>query len=52
MREILERRSDQGTILVVAYEPAIRQLLQQLLAPEAYRVLAVTNGAEAVRIIR
>jgi len=52
VREILERRGDQGTILVVDDEAPIRQLFQQLLTPEGYRVLTAINGAEALQIIR
>ena len=52
VREVLDRSSAQGTILVVDDEAPIRQLFQQLLTPEGYRVLTANNGTEALRIIR
>ena len=52
VREILERRGNQGTVLVVDDEEPIRQLFQELLTPEGFRVLTATNGVEALEIIR
>ena len=52
VREILDRCSHRGTILVVDDDAAVRELFQQLLAPEGYKVLIAANGAEALDLIR
>lgn len=44
------RRGDE-TILVVEDEPAVRSLVRRVLQKQGYRVIAASNGAEALRMV-
>jgi len=49
MKEVAKRRKKEATILVIVYEPIVRDILARILAAKGYEVVTSSFGLDGIR---